>query len=126
LPRKGGGEVEVNGKKYHVKLTEAQRKRLLVITKKGIQPVRQIIRANILLHLEESGKDTRIAEQTEIARRCHGEVALVYRVSRPYEREGRTGIEAENPAGTAGFPNSNRGGRGTDHRPMWRGTARQL
>jgi hypothetical protein len=88
LPRKGGGEVEVKGTKYHVKLTETERKRPLVITKKGSPPARQIIRANILLHLEESGKDTRIAEQTEIARRCHGEVVLVYRVSMQYEREG--------------------------------------
>jgi hypothetical protein len=38
----------MNQKKYHVRLTEAEKKRLLEITKKGNHPARQIIRANIL------------------------------------------------------------------------------
>ena len=41
-------------KKYHVKLTEVEKKRLLEITKKRNQPARQIIRADILLPLDES------------------------------------------------------------------------
>jgi hypothetical protein len=55
----------MNGKKYHVRLTEAEKKRLLEITKKGKHPARRIIRANILLHLDEDGASRTIAEQKE-------------------------------------------------------------
>jgi hypothetical protein len=58
----------MKGKKYHVKLTEAEKKRLLEITKKGKHPVRQIIRANILLHLDEGDPARSIAEQEGIER----------------------------------------------------------
>jgi transposase len=75
-------------KKYHVRLTEAEKKRLLETTKKGNHPARQIIRANILLQLDESDTAKTIAEQEEIAAQCGCQVALVYRVSKQYEREG--------------------------------------
>jgi transposase len=75
-------------KKYHVRLTETERKRLLDITKKGSHPARQIVRANILLHLDENGTDKPPAGQEEIAKRCGCQGGLVYRVSRQYEREG--------------------------------------
>jgi transposase len=78
----------MKGKKYHVRLTEAEKKRLLEITKKGTHPARQIIRANILLHLDENGTAKIIAEQEAIARQCGCQAALVYRVSKQYEREG--------------------------------------
>jgi hypothetical protein len=78
----------MKGKKYHVRLTEAERKRLLEITKKGNHPARQIIRANILLQLNENGTAKVIPEQLEIAQRCHCQQTLVYRVSKQYEREG--------------------------------------
>jgi hypothetical protein len=78
----------MKGKKYHVRLTEAEKKRLLEITKKGSHPARQIIRANILLHLDESDPTKTIAEQEEIARHCGCRIALVYRVSKQYEQEG--------------------------------------
>jgi hypothetical protein len=75
-------------KKYHVRLTEAEKKRLLETTKKGNHPARRIIRANILLQLDESGPAKTILEQGETAKRCGCRVALVYRVSKQYEREG--------------------------------------
>jgi hypothetical protein len=75
-------------KKYHVRLTEAEKKRLLDITKKGSHPARQIIRANILLHLDESDPSKTTAGQEEIARQCGCRIALVYRVSKQYEQEG--------------------------------------
>lgn len=39
----------MKGKKYHVRITEEEKKRLLDITKKENHLVRQIIRANTLL-----------------------------------------------------------------------------
>jgi transposase len=78
----------MKGKKYHVRLTETERKRLLEITKKGSRPARQIVRANILLHLDENGTDKPLAEQEAIATQCGCRTALVYRVSKQYEQEG--------------------------------------
>jgi hypothetical protein len=78
----------MKGKKYHVRLTEAEKKRLLEITKKGKHPARRIIRANILLHLDEGGASRIIAEQKEIAKQCGCQASLVYRVSKQYEQEG--------------------------------------
>jgi transposase len=75
-------------KKYHVRLTETEKKRLLETTKKGNHPARQIIRANILLQLDESDPAKTIREQGEIATQCGCRIALVYRVSKQYEREG--------------------------------------
>jgi transposase len=75
-------------KRYHVRLTEAEKKRLLEITKKGTHPARQIIRANILLQVDESDPAKTIPGQEEIAKRCGCRVALVYRVSKQYEQEG--------------------------------------
>jgi hypothetical protein len=78
----------MRGKKYHVRLTETEKKRLLGITKKGNHPARQIIRANILLQLDESDTTTTIPEQEVIAKHCGCQVALVSRVGKQYEREG--------------------------------------
>jgi hypothetical protein len=78
----------MKGKKYYVRLTEPERKRLLEITEKGIRPARQIARANILLHLDENGTGKLPGEQEAIARQCGCGTALVYRVSKQYEREG--------------------------------------
>jgi hypothetical protein len=72
----------MKGKKYHVRLTETERQRLLVITKKGSHPARQIVRANILLRLDENGQDKPPAEQEAIATQCGCRTALVYRVSK--------------------------------------------
>ncbi|GHT52123.1 hypothetical protein FACS1894106_0160 [Spirochaetia bacterium] len=79
-------------KKYMVRLTELEKKRLAAITKKRDRPARQIIRAKILLLLNEEpdrrGKPKPVPEQREIADRCHCEIALIYRVSRQYAEEG--------------------------------------
>ncbi|MDR0377434.1 MAG: helix-turn-helix domain-containing protein, partial [Spirochaetaceae bacterium] len=82
----------MKGKKYHVRLTETERKRLWEITKKGSRPARQIIRANILLCLDENGTEKPLAEQKAIAQQCGCKTALVYRVSKQYEREGIEGV----------------------------------
>jgi hypothetical protein len=74
--------------KYHVKLTAAERERLLEITKKGSHPARQIIRANVLLRMDENGADKAIAGQEAIAAQCGCRTSLVYRVSKQYAREG--------------------------------------
>ena len=66
----------------------SERKRLLEIAKKGNHPARQIIRANVLLHLDENSTDKSLAEQEAIAKQCGCQVSLVYRVSKQYEREG--------------------------------------
>jgi hypothetical protein len=78
----------MRGKNYHVRLTETEKKRLWDITKKGNHPARQIIRADILLHLDESNTTTTIPEQEVIAKHCGCQVALVSRVGKQYEREG--------------------------------------
>jgi hypothetical protein len=49
-------------KNYHVRLTEAEKKRLSEITKQGNPPARQIIRMNILLHLDERDRAKVILE----------------------------------------------------------------
>jgi transposase len=72
-----------------VRLTETERKRLLEITKKGNHPARQIVRANILLQLDESDPARSIAEQEAIAERCGCQAGLVYRVGKQYDQEGR-------------------------------------
>jgi hypothetical protein len=75
-------------KKYHVRLTEAEKKRLLEITKKGNHPARQIIRANILLQLDENSTAKVLPEQEAVAKHCGCQVGLVYRVSKQYVRDG--------------------------------------
>jgi hypothetical protein len=78
----------MKGKKYHVRLTAAEKKRLVELTKKGSHPVRRIIRANILLQLDESDRAKVIPEQAEITRRCHCHTDLACRVGKQYAREG--------------------------------------
>jgi hypothetical protein len=82
----------MKGKKYPVILTGEEKKRLLEIIKKGNHPARQIVRANILLHLNEEtnkqGHPKPVPLQEEIARRCRCEVALIYKVSKQYAKEG--------------------------------------
>jgi hypothetical protein len=78
----------MKGKNYHVRLTEAEKNRLLDITKKGSRPTRQIIRVNILLQLDQSGKTTTLPEQETTAEHCGCQAALVSRVGKQYEQEG--------------------------------------
>jgi hypothetical protein len=78
----------MKGKKYHVRLMEAEKKRLAEITKKGNHPARQIIIANILLQLDGNGTAKEIPEQKVIAKHCGCQVGLVHRVGKQYVREG--------------------------------------
>jgi hypothetical protein len=80
------GRGKYEREKYHVRLTEAEKKRLLEITKKGNHPARQIVRANILLQLDERDRIATIPEQETIAKHCGCQAALVSRVGKQYER----------------------------------------
>jgi hypothetical protein len=75
-------------KKYHIRLTEAEKKRLLEIRKKGNHPARQIIRANILLQVDEDSTAKAIPEEEAVAKHCGCEVGLGYRVSKQYGWDG--------------------------------------
>jgi hypothetical protein len=78
----------MKGKKYPVRLTETERQRLLELVKTGGHPARRLVRANILLRLDENGKAAKIPEQKVIAKQCACQTALVYRVSKQYGQEG--------------------------------------
>jgi hypothetical protein len=77
---------------YRVHLTEEERQRLKNIASKGVHPARQIIRARILLLLNEetgqAGKAGRAMEESRVANRCGCAIRLVYTVSRQYVKEG--------------------------------------
>jgi hypothetical protein len=81
----------MKGKKYHARLTETERKRLRETTRKGSRPARQIIRANILLCLDENGTERPLAGQKATARQRGCKTALACRVGEQYEREGIEG-----------------------------------
>jgi transposase len=82
----------MRGKIYRVQLTEDEQRRLKDITTKGVHPARQMIRARILLLLDEgrdmAGKPVKAPEQREIAEQCRCTVRLVYAVSKQYVKEG--------------------------------------
>jgi hypothetical protein len=84
--------VQVRGKTYRVQLTAEEEKQLKDIVSKGVHPARQIIRARILLLLNEQtdgeGKPVKAPEQTAVAKQCGCHTILVYRVSKEYVREG--------------------------------------
>jgi hypothetical protein len=61
---------------------------LLEITKKENHPARQIIRAKILLQLDEHDRAIPIPEQETIAKHCGCQIALVSRAGKQYEQEG--------------------------------------
>ncbi|MDR1902566.1 MAG: helix-turn-helix domain-containing protein [Treponema sp.] len=76
---------------YRVKLTADEKKQLEDIINKGVHPARQMIRASILLLLNEEDQDgnpIKVPEQTEIAQRYQCSTALVYIISRQYVKEG--------------------------------------
>jgi transposase len=82
----------MKGKTYRVRLTEEERRRLEGTVNKGVHPARQIIRARIVLLLNEgdgqAGKPAQVPEQREIAERCGCTTGLVYTVSKQYVKEG--------------------------------------
>jgi hypothetical protein len=80
----------MRGKQYKVALTQAERRLLSAITKKGNHPARQITRANILLFLDQKpeGKKETVLTDAEIAEKCHYETKLAYTVSQHYTEQG--------------------------------------
>ncbi|MDR2434021.1 MAG: helix-turn-helix domain-containing protein, partial [Treponema sp.] len=79
-------------KTYRVHLTKDEKKRLEGIVSKGVHPARQVRRARILLLLNEGegpeGEPVEVPEQSEIARQCQCNTAVVYTVSTQYVKEG--------------------------------------
>jgi transposase len=74
-------------KVFKVQLSDQERKMLKDLTSKGSHPARQIIRAQVLLALDEgAGKPAPKAE--EIASRCHCGTGLVYTISKQYAQKG--------------------------------------
>jgi transposase len=81
----------MKNKKYGVNLTDGEEKELNDIVRKGSNSARKIMRARILLTLNESGGEGRsdgVMSQGEIAERCGCEISLVYRVGKQYVKEG--------------------------------------
>jgi transposase len=73
-------------KKYVITLTGDERKALRQRVKSGTHTARSIIRANILLNLDEGLGEKR--EQAEVAKICGVSVVTVYNVSKQYATEG--------------------------------------
>jgi transposase len=73
-----------------VALTQEERKLLVVITKKGNRPARQITRARILLFLDRKPEGVKgtVRTDAEIAERCQYDPKVVYTVSRQYAEHG--------------------------------------
>jgi transposase len=82
----------MRGKIYRVYLTEEEKERLEDMVNKGVHPARQVIRAHILLLLNEAEdsqrKGIKEQERREIAKQCRCGTDLVYRVSKQYAKEG--------------------------------------
>ena len=76
----------MRGKKYKVYLPTAERGILEKLIRTGKHAAQKIIRANVLLHLDENqqvpGSQDRIAEESKVS------TALIYKVSKQYVEEG--------------------------------------
>ena len=73
-------------KKYRVRLTGEERERLWRITKTGKHAAQEIIRANLLLHLDENHRA--VGSQDRVAEECGVSTALIHKVSRQFVEEG--------------------------------------
>jgi transposase len=73
-------------KKYIIKLTGDERKALQRMVKSGTHTARSIIRANILLNLDEGLGEKN--EQADVAKICGVSTVTVYKVSKQYAMEG--------------------------------------
>jgi transposase len=78
----------MRGKKYRIRLQEEERERLREVIRGSDEPAYRIVRANILLELDEGVRENAVPDRAEIARRCHCNLSSVYRVSRQYIRDG--------------------------------------
>ena len=73
-------------KKYHVNLSDAERKELEGITKRGKHSAETVKRANILLNLDETMGQTRTQE--EIAKQLCTTTMTIYNVSKQFVENG--------------------------------------
>ena len=73
-------------KKYRVYLPAEERKALEKLIKTGKHAAQKIIRANVLLHVDESARA--VGNQDRIAEECKVSTGLIYKVSRQYVEEG--------------------------------------
>jgi len=73
-------------KKYRVYLPEEERKALEKLIRTGKDAAQKIIRANVLLHLDENGRV--VGTQDQIAEECKVSTALIYMVSKQYIEKG--------------------------------------
>ena len=73
-------------KKYRVRLGEEERKALEKTVKTGKHAAQKIVRANLLLHLDENHGP--VGNQARVAEKCNVSTSLIYNVSRQYVEEG--------------------------------------
>jgi transposase len=76
----------MKGKKYKVYLPGEERRKLEKLIKTGKHAAQKIIRANLLLYLDENQGG--VGSQERIAEQCKVSTALIYKVSRQYAEEG--------------------------------------
>jgi hypothetical protein len=77
-------------RKYHIRLNEEEREMLRAISGEmdGSEPMGRIVRACILLELDEGLEGREVPSREEIARRCQCAIPSVSRVSRLYTQGG--------------------------------------
>ena len=73
-------------KKYDVRMTDQERETLERITRTGKHAAQKIVRANVLLRLDENYRP--VGSQKRMAKECGVSTGLIYRVSRQFVEEG--------------------------------------
>ena len=73
--------------RFHVRLTDEERKTLLQIVSKGSAPAKSIMRANVLLAADENTKGTKKSE-AEIAELFHVTTRTVHTIRQQYSEHG--------------------------------------
>jgi len=76
----------MKGKKYKVYLSAEERRKLEKLIRTGKHAAQTIMRANVLLHLDENQRA--VGSQDRIAEQCKVSTALIYKVSKQYVEEG--------------------------------------
>jgi hypothetical protein len=77
----------MRGRRYHIRLNEGEREKLGEVIR-GSGEKGRIVRAHVLLELDEGSNGEKLPDREEIARRCRCTASTVYRISRLYAREG--------------------------------------
>jgi transposase len=73
--------------KYHVRLSEDERKTLIKLVSKGSASAKSIMHANVLLAVDENGEDGRKSE-AEIAELFHVHLQTVHTIRKQYSEKG--------------------------------------